>query len=191
MSLPRSPQPARLAISLFVKEKELVAVAAQVLADTYGPVDTVSPWFAFDHTSYYELEMGKPLYRRILAFKTLVEQDDLSDIKLATNQIEGTYTEREKRRINIDPGYMVPSRFVLATGKDYAHRISIGKGIYADLTLVYRHGQYASLPWTYPDYADDRMRDYLGRIRSRYLADLRRSADGKGPRLQTDVGNPR
>jgi len=178
MSQPRSPQPAKLVISLFLRDKELITAVAQILADTFGPVDTVSPWFAFDYTCYYEPEMGKPLYRRVLTFETFVKQDDLSDTKHATNRIEGRYTEGGKRQVNIDPGYMAPARFVLATGKDYSHRISIGKGIYADLTLVYRQGQFEPLPWTYPDYADDRMRDYLGRVRERYLADLRRCSEG-------------
>ena len=174
MSVPRPPKPAKLVISLFLREKHLISPVAKDLADTLGSMDMVSFWFEFDFTSYYETEMGKPLYRRILTLQSLIEQEDLADIKLATNEIERKYSENGKRRVNIDPGYMVPARFVLATGKDYAHRVYIGKRIYADVTLIYQQGQFQVLPWTYPDYAADVMRDYLDRVRNQYMAGLKR-----------------
>ena len=39
---------------------------------------------------------------------------------------------------------MLLERFVLATGKNFAHRIYIGKEIYADLTLIFRKGRFES-----------------------------------------------
>ena len=98
--------------------------------------------------------MGSPLFRRLFGFKQLIQQHDLGQIKLTTNSIEHQYSSGNKRLVNIDPGYLLHERFVLATGKNYSHRIYIGKGIYADLTLIYCHGRFESLPWTYPDYAD-------------------------------------
>lgn len=175
MSVPQPPKPAKLIISLFLRDRCLIAPVARDLADTLGPMDMISPWFEFDFTSYYETEMGKPLYRRILTFQSLIEQEDLADIKLAANDTERKYSENGKRRVNIDPGFMVPARFVLATGKDYAHRVYIGKRIYADVTLIYQQGRFQVLPWTYPDYAADGMRDYLDRVRSQYMAGLKRS----------------
>jgi hypothetical protein len=93
-------------------------------------------------------------------------------IKTATNQIEQHYSQTGKRRINIDPGYMLAERFVLASGKNFNHRIYIGDGIYADLTLIYQKGGFQQLPWTYPDYADKPMISFLKRVRSKYLLDL-------------------
>jgi hypothetical protein len=174
MSLPQPPKPAKLIISLFLRRKCLISSVARDLADTLGPIDMISPWFGFDFTSYYESEMGKPLYRRILTVQMLIEQDALADIKHATNAIERRYVEGDRRQVNIDPGLMTQARFVLATGKDFAHRVYIGKQIYADLTLIYQQGRFQILPWTYPDYAADRMRDYLDHVRDRYIADLRK-----------------
>ena len=126
----------------------------------------------FDYTSYYENEMGAPLFRRVFAFDKLIRQNDLAAIKLDTNHIEQKYTQNGKRRVNIDPGYMLHERFVLASGKNFSHRIYLDEGIYADLTLMYINGSFQKLPWTYPDYADRPMQTVLERIRKKYIADL-------------------
>jgi hypothetical protein len=83
------------------------------------------------------------------------------------------YSREEKRSVNIDPGYMLQERFVLATGKNFAHRIYIGKKIYADLTLIYKKGDFEKLPWTYPDYSDKNMLSFLRQVRKKYVADLK------------------
>jgi hypothetical protein len=134
----------------------------------------VSPWFDFNFTDYYEPEMGGPLYRRMVVFASLIHQRDLADIKLQTNNLEEQFTQKGSRAVNIDPGYLLRERFVLATGKNYTHRIYIGKGIYADLTLIYRKGEFKTLEWTYPDYADNRMLDFLLLARKKYIDDLKR-----------------
>ncbi|MDQ1331574.1 MAG: hypothetical protein QG578_1842, partial [Thermodesulfobacteriota bacterium] len=106
-----------------------------------------------------------------------IEQQDLSQVKKFTNDIELRYSENGKRAVNIDPGYMLCERFVLATGKNYTHRIYIGNNIYADLTLIYQEGGFKKLPWTYPDYADRKMLIYLKNVRDKYIADLRRKEE--------------
>jgi hypothetical protein len=78
-----------------------------------------------------------------------------------------------RRTANIDPGYLLLERLVLATGKNYSHRIYIGRGIYADLTLIYRDGAYRALPWTYPDYAGEPLRRFLTAVRRKYAFDIR------------------
>ena len=175
MSLPQPPDLAKLVIGLFTKEKQEFTEAAHDLATEFGEIEMVSPWFPFDYTSYYETEMGRPLFRRMLVFKTLVQQTDLPDIKAITNRIEIQYTRDDKRIINIDPGYLLLERFVLATGKNYTHRIYIGQGFYADLTLIFQNGSFQPLPWTYPDYADPSVKTFLEKIRNR----LRMESKGK------------
>ncbi|MDM8551845.1 DUF4416 family protein [Desulfobacterales bacterium HSG2] len=172
MSTPQPPKPAKLVIGLFMKEKALSAPVARELAEKFGPVDMVSSWLPFDYTDYYEPEMGTPLFRRVLTFKRLIKQSLLPDIKIMTNDLELKYSENSKRRVNIDPGYMLHERFVLATGKNFTHRIYIGKQIYADLTLIYTKGSFQKLPWTYPDYADKKMIAYLDLVRKRYSANF-------------------
>jgi hypothetical protein len=175
MSQSQTPKPAKLVISFFLKEKDLVVPVVKALVDKFGPVDIVSPWFPFNFTTYYEAEMGAPLFRRMLAFETMIKQSALSDIKLTTNDLELEYSKNSKRMINLDPGYMLRERFVLATGKNYSHRIYIGKRIYADLTLIYIKGRFRKLPWTYPDYAEQNMLTYLERVRNKYVIDLKQA----------------
>ena len=156
-----------------MKEKSLIVPIVTELVEKIGSIDMVSPWLDFNYTSYYEPEMGSPLFRRVFAFKSLIEQSSLPEIKIITNKIETEYSKNDKRLINIDPGYMLQARFVLATGKNYAHRIYIGLGIYADLTLIYQKGSFRKLPWTYPDYTEKNMLTYLEMVRNKYVADLK------------------
>ena len=171
MSIPQEPQAAKLVIGLLMKKKELFRPISEVLSEKLGLLDIVSAWFDFDYTRYYEPEMGGPLFRRMLAFKPLIRQDALAGIKLATNIIEQDFQQKGKRRVNIDPGYLLSERFVLATGKNFTHRIYIGQNIYADLTLVYQNGVFQTLPWTYPDYADRPVLTFLGQVRKKYILD--------------------
>jgi len=154
-------------------DKRYVVPAADALIEKFGPVDLTSSWFPFDFTAYYEPEMGTPLFRRMLAFRTRVNQGALAEIKHLTNDLEQKYSIGGKRTINIDPGYLLHERFVLATGKNFSHRIYIGQQIYADLTLMYQKGRFQPLPWTFPDYADKKMRAYLQRVRQKYVLDVK------------------
>jgi hypothetical protein len=174
MSRPRPPKPAKLVISTFMRDRPILEPVLRDLCIERGPVDMISPWMHFDHTHYYSAEMGEPLFRRMLVFKELIEQQNLADIKHFTNRVEDRFSNSTRRRVNIDPGYLLLERFVLATGKNYSHRIFIGKGIYADLTLVFRSGSFQPLAWTYPDYREERMRRYINAVRCKYLYDLKR-----------------
>jgi hypothetical protein len=175
MSRPRPPKPAKLVIGFFLREKELGIHVVKALADKYGAVDMTSSWFPFNFTTYYNNEMGTPLYRRLVAFKQLIHQVSLADIKLFTNDLENENLFNGKRRVNIDPGYLLLERFVLATGKNFSHRIHIGKGIYADLTLIYTKGDFEPLPWTYPDYASENIMNFLKQVRKKYIIDLKQA----------------
>lgn len=173
MSHPRPPVPAKLIIGMITREKELAIDVGNRLWAAFGDIDMISRWFVFDDTDYYEAEMGKRLYRRMLAFKHLVEQGSLGGIKINTNIIENEFASDGKRRVNIDPGLLTHERFVLATGKNFTHRIYIGDHIYADLTLIYQQGQFHPLPWTYPDYRKENIQQYLFRVRQKYSLDLK------------------
>ncbi|MFW6081030.1 MAG: DUF4416 family protein, partial [Desulfosalsimonas sp.] len=155
----------------------LIAPVADRLTEKFGDIDLTSNWLRFDYTNYYEPEMGTGLVRRIMAFKQLIAQDTLADIKHQTNEIEKEFTSGKRRRVNIDPGYLVRERFVLATGKNFSHRIYIGRGIYADLTLVYSKGDFRTLAWTYPDYASGDMLGFLHKVRSKYVFDMKNLKD--------------
>jgi hypothetical protein len=187
LSQPQAPQPAKLVVGVFLQDKRLLQDVVRPLQSAFGAVDMVSPWFDFDFTDYYRSEMGSPLYRRMLAFKPLIMQEELSTIKCRTNEVENSFVTDGRRRVNIDPGYLLHERFVLATGKNYTHRIYIGQGIYADLTLIYQKGEFKTLPWTYPDYAAAEMRAFLLGVRRKYAAD-RLSGRTQSP-CSADIGN--
>jgi len=173
MSQPELSEKVKLIMSLFSPEKALIERVLEALVRQCGEIDWISPEMFFDRTRYYEKEMGWPLHRRFLSFEKLISPEMLVEVKLKTNDLETAFLKGEKRRINIDPGYISLERLVLATGKNYIHRIYLGKGIYADLTLVFKRGGFVPLEWTYPDYADPKMIDDFNAIRSRYLDRLR------------------
>jgi hypothetical protein len=173
MSTPKAPDPAKLVVSVFMKEQQVFDQIFDRLEQIAGPCDIISKWLDFDFTDYYYKEMGSPLYRRLIAFKPLIEQASLASIKLATNSLEKACLDGGNRQVNIDPGYLLSSRFVLATGKEYSHRIYIGHNIYADLTLMYTKKGFKTLEWTYPDYASSAVTGFLEKVRNKYLLDLK------------------
>jgi len=178
MSIPSPPHPAKLIVGFFLARQTMAETIRDRLEDLFGPVDRISPWLPFDFTDYYYQELGRPLYRQMLAFKHLIDQERLPDIKHQTNALESAFTRDGCRRVNIDPGYLLLERLVLATGKNFSHRIYLRRGIYADLTLVYRREQFESLPWTYPDYADPRLQDFLLQVRKTYALELKKKPSG-------------
>ena len=172
-------QPAKLLVGAIMKNRSLLETVAAGLMSAFGPLGMVSPWYAFNDTDYYAGEMGQPLFRRIIVFKSLVNQDDLVRVKLQTNALEKALSVMGARQVNLDPGFLVSERFVLASGKNFTHRIYLGQGIYADLTLIFERGAYRALPWTYPDYASSRLQAFLLKARGRYRRDLKEGARAK------------
>jgi hypothetical protein len=182
VSRPQAPRPAKLIVGFFLNDPLLAEEVARALQARLGAIDMVSGWIDFDYTTYYRKEMGTPLRRRVLAVKPLAAQTQLPAIKQMTNALESAYACRGRRRVNIDPGYLLPERLVLASGKNFSHRIHLDAGIYADLTLIYQKGAFRALPWTYPDYADRRMIDFLTLVRRKYLLDLKQAGVAAAPR---------
>ncbi len=172
MSKPKEPLPAKLSIGLIFNEKAAAQSGLQIIEKTWGAIDFLSEVRPFVYTDYYEEEMGRPLYRRWVFFKELVPQDRLVDIKWQAIEIEKQWTVNEKRRLNLDPGLITAERLVLATGKNFSHRIYLGKGIFGDLTLVFSKGTFRPLAWTYPDYKDEPSIEMFNKARGKYLREI-------------------
>lgn len=166
-------EPVKLIFSLFAKEENLINETIRALSSAYGDPDFISEIMPFDYTDYYGAELGENLLRRFVAMEKLIRPEELPDIKLATNQIEFNTAVNSKRTINIDPGYISKAHLILATGKSYTHRPYLRDGIYADLTLIYQGKKFCPLPWTYPDYADEKQLLMLVNIRAKYLLQLK------------------
>jgi hypothetical protein len=173
MSIPQDPKPAKLFMSVIADSAGNIAQVLSRLTKLYGILDFVSALLAFDYTDYYYAEMGQPLVRRFASFEGLIPQEGLAQIKVQTNLLETEQSAGGNRRVNIDPGYLLAERLVLASGKNYAHRIYLNSGIYADLTMVYRDRDYRPLAWTYPDYVEPKVRTWLRGLRGKYLLQLR------------------
>ena len=158
MGQAREALPARLVIGMLSAEPGLLDAVADELVPHFGAPDYVSPLHPFNFTTYYQKELGPRVHRRFLSYPAPYAPDRLVESKLLTNQIEQGQTVGGRRRINLDPGYITLGKLVLATTKDQAHRIYVGRGVYAEVTLAYHRGGFQPWPWTYPDY---RAPDYL------------------------------
>ncbi len=137
-------------------QKQLSA-AINALTGAFGPLlleTGPSPW----HSVYYANELGcTGVKRKFLFFERLICPGLLADIKLGTNGMESALSEGGQRKINIDPGYITPARIVLASTKDYAHRVYLQKGIYAEVTMLWSRKERTFMPhlFTYTDFRDD------------------------------------
>ncbi len=175
MGEPHAPEPVMLVCGVLAGTEPWLDSAVLHLRDRLGPLDLVSETFPFTYTDYYTPEMGPHLLRRFVSFERLIDPGDLPRIKRLTNALEGEATGDVARPINLDPGTVNGSQLVLASTKPHAHRIYLADGIYAEVTLLYREGQWTPLPWTYPDYAAPAYHGYLCAVRQRYLAQRRAS----------------
>ncbi len=175
MGLITPPRPVKLIAGLLIfRPEENKERLFQRLAERFGPIDKATSGRGFEETDYYEKEMGAPLMRYFIAFARLVFPDALPDVKRATNDLENEFSNgRGGRAVNIDPGILTLQNLVLATTKNFTHRIYLGKGIYADLTLIFQKGAYHPLPWTYPDYRNGQTRAFFLEVRETYKDQLK------------------
>ncbi len=170
----KKPRQVKLIIGMLAKDKKLFDRIEEFFAKEFGEIDYRSPVLRFDYTSYYRKEMGHPLARKFISFKKLIPPERISKIKLITNSLEETLAVKKRRRINIDPGYISDSKLVLATTKNYSHRIYLDKGVYAEVTLSWKKGGFQPLEWTYPDYRTTEYREILDSIRNSYVQQLQK-----------------
>jgi hypothetical protein len=176
----REPQPVKVFVGILLALPSTLPELRALLAEQFGPVDCESQVLEFAYTDYYEPEMGPDLKRMFLGFHRLAIPDALVDLKLFTNRLEQTFAVNGKRTVNIDPGYLTAARVVLASTKDFAHRLYLGKGIYGEVTLMYQKRDFQTLPWTYPDYRSEGCRQFFRELRRVYMAQLAAS----GSRLE-------
>ena len=174
MAEPREPAPVLLVVAAFSRHVGLLADARRRLESAHGPVALASAEFTFDQTRYYEKTMGSGLLKQLWAFAELIAADRLPEIKRSTNALERELAagHDEARPINLDPGYLVQGKFVLATTKDQAHRLYLRDGIFAEVTLHFQAGAYRPWPWTYADYRLLEVLEFLGEAREYYRAKL-------------------
>ena len=135
------------------------------LEGAFGLIDGRSAVVNFNHTDYYAEEMGGGLKKLILSFEHPFKADNLWLAKRTANDIESIYQVEHKRRVNLDPGYLELSKLVLASTKNFSHRIYLNQGIYGEVTLLFADGKFTKLPWTYPDYLENEFQTFLLKTR--------------------------
>lgn len=181
MGRPREAEPVKLFVGMLSAYPGAFAAAESRLAEVLGPIDARSDLFAHEFTEYYRDEMGQPLVRYFVSFDRLVAPGELARIKRLANDAEDRMAATGEwpvvRPINLDPGYIAPSKLVLASTKDFSHRIYLDGGIYGEVTLLYQRGQWKALEWTYPDYRTPAYHGFLTRVRDRLMAQ-RKGAHG-------------
>lgn len=165
--------PVKLVIPVLFSIKELYLKVKKKLISFYGRIDFESEVLPFNYTNYYDEEMGNPIYRCFLSFERLISPDKLVNIKKQTNILEKKFAIENKRKVNIDPGYMTLAKFILATTKDYQHRIYIRSCIFEEVTLFYRNKKWQHFEWTYPDYRSEEYKKILEEIRKIYIKQLK------------------
>lgn len=152
------------------------------LARIIGPEDRRFGPYPFNRTGYYEPEMGPGLDRYWLSFAGTGDACDLARIKRECMQLEDRCrrpgTDRGGRRVNIDPGYLTAAKFVLATHKNFSHRLAVGQGVFAELTLGFSRQGLVFHPWTYPDFRSGDYDDALLAIRAVFMDDAARQGTG-------------
>jgi hypothetical protein len=178
----RPPRPVNLFCGMIGNDRDLLAHAARLLRKQFGETDQISPYWPFDATDYYAEEMGEGLERQFVSFERLINPEELPHIKRITNEIEERIIHDlalppGRRPVNLDPGYLTLSKIVLATTKDFAHRLYLREGIYGENTLRYKSGIWHAWPWTYPDYADGRYHAFFSDVRERYRHKLNATSD--------------
>ena len=158
----------KLIIPLLYSRKSLLPSLYSELTEQFGPIDYTSREISFSFSSYYDEEMGPDIRRIFLGFENCVDPGELWRIKKTTNRIEALFSEDQARKINLDPGLLDLNHLILATTKHAGHRISLSEGIYAEITLHYRHGRFEPLPWTYPDYRSEEYQVILLELRKHF-----------------------
>jgi len=158
----------KLIIGLIYKDEAVFIKVRNKLKRKFGTIDFESDKIDFNYTDYYQTEMGEGLKRKFVSFTKLIPIQDLYRIKLFTNRTEVKFSVAKSRTINIDPGYLDLAKLVLASTKDYAHRIYLGKGIFAEITLSFRGDSFSRNDWTYPDYCTKEYIDIFNQIRKLY-----------------------
>ncbi|MHC4229219.1 MAG: DUF4416 family protein [Planctomycetota bacterium] len=175
----KEPKPAKLIIGILASNYQCLHAAADAITGKFGNADLTSDVWPFDKTDYYKDQIGPRILRQFVSIERLIDPARLAKIKLQTNKLEQKLAKSLgiplPRPANLDPGLIEPSKLVLATTKNYSHRIYIGRKMYAEVTLVFDKGSWQPLDHTYPDYRQQCYFDFFDKVRTRLLEQLKSS----------------
>ena len=173
----KEPKPVKLIAGILAADEQCLGAAIEALTSKFGKSDFVSDVWPFEKTNYYKDQTGENILRQFISIEPLIDPGKLAKIKHETNRLEQKLAAGLAfdlpRPVNLDPGIIEPSKLILASTKNYSHRIYIGKKMYAEVTLVFDKGSWRPLPYTYPDYKQQCYFDFFAKVRSRLLEQLK------------------
>lgn len=172
-------QPVKLICGVIFSNEEHLRKVEDRLIELYGPADSRSLPFEFNLTDYYESQMGKVLKRTFFSFRDLIPPERLSEIKVRSNGMEKEIRKEFRvalRIVNLDPGYLTRAALIMATAKDFSHRVPLADGIYAHLEFLFTKNGIRRLDWTYPDFLKEEYQTYFLGVRKTYLNQLKQES---------------
>ena len=173
----KDPKPVKLIVGILAADRNCLHAGVEAVIDKFGKTDLTSHVWPFAETDYYREQTGPTILRQFLCFEKLIHPEKLAKIKLKTNKLEKKLAKTLgiplPRPVNIDPGIIEPGKLVLATTKNFSHRIYIGKRMYAEVTLTFSKGVWQAFDYTFPDYRTPHYHEFFNRARTRLLEQLR------------------
>lgn len=173
----QAPKPVKFIIGILAADEKCLKTALEAIDSNFGKTDFLSDVWPFDQTDYYKDETGENILRQFVSVEKLIAPAGLAEIKHKTNKLEQKLATQLNiglpRPVNLDPGVIEPSKLVLATTKNYSHRIYIGNKIYAEVTLVFDKGCWKPFDYTYPDYRQQCYFDFFEKVRIRLVEQLK------------------
>ena len=154
--------------AILYNPEEMPSPDACVLS-VFGPPILKTEVFKFSHTDYYKKEMGENLCKYLVGYNLIESPNKLALYKRITIDIEMLHCRLGKRLLNIDVGYVAHEKVVLASTKNFTHRVYIDNGIYGDVQLMRRKNAYEYLDWTYADYKYGFVAQFFENMRSLVL----------------------
>jgi hypothetical protein len=177
----KEPSPVKLIVGILAANENCLQAAVEALTAEFANLDLQSDIWPFTQTDYYNSQIGENILRQFVSIDEPIDPGSLPDIKHQTNKLEQKLAAKLNidlpRPVNLDPGIIEPSKLVLATTKNYSHRIYIGQKMYAEVTLIFDKGTWQPLPYTYPDYEQQCYHDFFDKVRTRLLQQLRSISD--------------
>ena len=172
----KDPKPVKLIIGILAANHQCLHSAIDTITDKFGRLDFSSEVWPFENTDYYSEQMGPRILRKFVSIEKLIDPGKLAKIKIQTNKLEQKLAKSLAlplpRPVNLDPGIIEPSKLILATTKNYSHRIYIGKKMFAEVTLIYDKRKWRPLEHTYPDYKQQCYFDFFNKVREGLLGQL-------------------
>lgn len=169
------PGPVKLITGILASDQAALALAREKIVSLWGEADIYSGELPFKYSEYYRKEAGENILRAFLSFSKPFEREELIEKKLQSNELEEELAAELgnglSRPVNIDPGYLAPEKLVLASCKNFAHRIYLGRGVFAEVTLLYRGGKFDTLEWTFPDYGCGDYFPFFYKVREKLMAE--------------------